>query len=299
MATTVHGTAGVDVSADGDVIRISKLRPAQGDDPRDIVYIPVGRILIDDRTQRNLDAQKLDRMKRTGRKISGDDSAVLWELVEGLTLAERDDGRWVAIEGQHRVMTILDENGPDARVWALVAPGGRLSEARIAYLIAVMRTAHTPYERYEQRLRDQEPYAVAIDTALSETGLYAADRNDNSPGSTSVGVVATLDLLAHKAGTPDDGQQLVARTLSVMLHAFAGQSGVWKSALVRAVGEVICRNEGIDLQRLHAKLSQSTAASWEAIADLRRARVPAYVAIAREIVEAYNQPRSYSRPVSW
>jgi len=295
-----EGVSDILIRHEGDVIRITKLNCKDGDDPRDLVNIPVSQILIDDHTQRNLDPGKIERMRRAGRAENGTDEAVLWELFETPTIAQRDDDRWVAIEGQHRIQLLREEH-PDSRITCTVAPGGKMSEARIAYLIQLLRKPHTPYERYEQRLVDGEPYAVAVNAALEEVGLYASPRTVlTAPGTTQIGAVSVLDLLARRAGSPAEGQRVLAQTLSVMSRAFAGQAGVWQASLLRAVGEIILRNEDkVDLRRLYDKLQASTANEWVSVAQHRRFNTQAFEVIAREIIDAYNKPASYSRPISW
>jgi hypothetical protein len=292
-------------STQAEVVRISPPADAgPDDDPRDLVYIPAKDIIINRHEQRAVSPVKLAAMKARGEAITDGETAIVWEILEGVTVAERDDGRFVAVEGQHRVELIKAEK-PGARIWAPVAPGGRLTPAEIALLIATLRTSHTPFARYELLLRQDDPMAVAIQVTLEAQTLFATPNSDHkTEGSRNIAAIGALTGIVRSMGDVNAGRELLDTTLAIMDRGFEGRTARWTAPLITAVAEIIRRNDAqfagelsVDYERLVARLRTRKPADWEAGAAGRPGTKSR--AIAMDVMSEYNIQKSKHLRLDW
>lgn len=239
--------------------------PGKHDDPRELVWVSVDELVIDENIQREVDENR--------HKIFSAEWD--WDLAEVPTVSERKDGTLVVTEGQHRVLR-RKEIAPGSHLWAVKRSGGggTAGEAAAAQGIAKGRKAHSALAQWDLRLHAGDPYVTAGDKVLTEVGLVMGGAG------TATGVWAASAVTAILTGgrrTPAEGEELLRKTLLTLARAWPDDHapGVrWEATMLRAVAYLIERNaEVIDTRKLSARLSTtSSAETW-----LKRAKERAAV----------------------
>lgn len=262
-----------------------------GDDPRKMAYVRAGDLEIDQNVQRGVDPAKLDRMQEAGDGFS-------FSLAEVPTVVERQPGRFVVLEGQHRV-TLQQQIDPDAAIWVVVLDDER-DEAGIALLIARTRKMHTLYDQWQLRLRRGEPMQVQAQAVLDQLGL-ALSGFSRLEGYTSIAAVAALRYVMDLPGDPDytQGAALLDSTLSVILAAWQSAPKMWEGVLIKSVARLLQRNPGIDKLRLTRTLSAQLPARWSQEQAHRRQNQSALEAVGTAIRDQYNHALSQGRRIEW
>lgn len=272
--------------ATSNITRVKSPATRPGDDPRDIVYVRVGDIVIDQNVQRDVSPAKLEKM-----------GAFDYALAETPTLVERADGTLVAVEGQHRVMLLQSED-PDRSMW-MVLLGSEADEPGIALAITKSRTKHSAFQEWGLALAKREPLQVAADEVLSRLGLTLSNYKRGIPGDNRIAAVAAVKRIMELEPTAEEGAALLDTTLSTMGFAFGEQDDQWASNLIKAVGMTIHRNPGINTTRLSATLSKMTARRWLQETAHRREGQTAVECIAAAIIAEYNRALHQPSRIAW
>jgi hypothetical protein len=264
------------------------------DDPREILWVSVDKLVIDENVQREVDESR--------HKIFHTEWD--WDLAEVPTVTERTDGSLVVAEGQHRVLR-RKELAPGSFMWVIKRAGEATTagEASTAQGIARGRRGHSALAQWDLRLHAGDPYVSAGDKVLAEIGLVMGS------GSSAAGIMAAQavnTILTGGKRTPEEGEALLRATLLVLARAWPDDyapGARWEGTLVRAVGHLIEFNSQIiDPAKLTARLSAtSSAEAW-----LKRGRERASQGGARWRVlagllgEAYNNGmRREDRKLEW
>jgi hypothetical protein len=275
-------------------VNITPPTAGKEDDPRQILWVSVDELVIDEDIQREVDEAK--------HKIFHNDWN--WDLAEIPTVSARK-GNLVVTEGQHRVLR-RKELAPHSHLWVVKRPGasGTAAEAEAAQGIAKGRRGHSALAQWDLRLHAGDPYVTAGDRVLSELGLVMG------AGSTAAGIMAAQAVYGILTGgkrTPQQGEELLRRTLTVLASAWPDDyapGARWEGTLVRAVAHLLDVNaEIIDTKKLTARLSTtSSAEAW-----LKRTRersvaagTPRWHVLAGLLGHAYNNAmRRDDRRLAW
>jgi hypothetical protein len=260
---------------------------APGDDPRYAWYGRVGDVMIDQNVQRSVNPAKITAMGEWS-----------WPKTEAITLNLRANGDLVAVEGQHRLLKKQAED-PDARMWFMVLTGEK-DEAGVALGIASSRKPHTAYEKWQLALVQGGEMQVAAQDVLDRLGLTLSNYTRAHGDMQFITAVSAVARVMRTAPTTADGADLLDRTCSVIVAAFVAQRDMWTSAMLRAVSQVIYRNEmhGPLLQRLTEVLAKQTAVRWNQEVATRRTGQPPAAAIAEAIIADFNRGLSTGRKIT-
>lgn len=276
----------------------------EGDDPRSIVYINVDQIVVDPNVQRRIDRGRLAGM-----------GAWQWALAEGLTLALRADGLYVAVEGQHRVLKRQKEN-PGTSIWGIVSPSPAeeytSKEAKDALGIARGRKRHSMYDFMHGELAAGDPYwhaaaGVMLDRAVEFASNAQYTERGVVRGIAAVGAVGTImhlgDKLADLSGENKVayGARLLDSVLSILTTAYEeGEKGMWDRTLMLSVANILHRNAGVaDHKRLTVILAKVKPADWIAECRRRRGRIAPVEYLAGLIMQDYNHSLQATRRLHW
>jgi hypothetical protein len=266
----------------------------EGSDPRLAAYMPVSMIHVDQNVQRPTTDSRLDGMlAERGGKVD-------WAVFETITVTHRDDGTWVATEGQHRVL-LTQRELPEAWVWAIVNPDG--SEAGTALGIARGRRSHSPLAQWNLRLKEGgllEGLAVAR-LAAQGISLTATHRWD---GIVAVGAV---ERVMKTYGTSDEDLYRGADLLDSVISLLTGVWGTHTDAmerrldgqLIRVAARLISRNEQIRLVRLAQVLSAWPPSEWLKKGKEKHPKQTSAEAIGVAIINVYNRNINESNEIRW
>jgi len=256
-------------------------RGALPPDPRELLRVRVGDLVVDRNAQRETNPDRVDQIANDFR----------WELVEAPTCVRLLDGRFRVVEAQHRVLA-MQRRDPETLVWVFVLPDGLEigEESGLALAITSSRRAHTLLQKWELLVRKGEPHEVQADEVLRMHGL----RLGAAPSPTSIKCVGEIRRLIHHGQfTPEVGAEMLDRLLDVIEEAYPpdsidSASARWNRDLVRAVGVLVIRNPHMNQHRISKVLRDRVAQQWIAHGSAV-AEQPAHQLIAEALVTRYNK----------
>jgi hypothetical protein len=266
--------------------RVHPPEPRPGDDPRQIIYVRVGDVEVDQNVQRDVNPAKLEKMGEFD-----------YTLAETPTVVERENGKLVAVEGQHRLILNQQED-QDRRMW-MVLLGSEVDEPGIAYAITKSRSKHSAFQEWNLQLAKGDEVQVAADEVLKRLGLELSNYKRGIPGDNKIAAVAAVKRIVESEPTVEEGAALLDTTLSTMGFAFGEQDDQWASNLIKSVGFLIQRNPGVNTTRLSATLAKMTARRWLQEASHKREGQTAVECIATAIVAEYNRGLHQQSRVAW
>lgn len=257
--------------------------PKEGvhDDPRVMLYVSVDDLQIDPVVQRAL------QRRSPVWKHEWD-----WNRAEVPTVAIREDGTLVVVEGQNRVMKRREE-APGSRMWVVVAlSAGREDEAAAALGISKGRKPHGPLDRWRLAAEAGNRHEVLAEEVLKEYGITLSER----PTRTAISAVTALSVVIHSRDkTPEQGAALLDQVLKVITMTYGPDDDKrFEGSMIRGIASVFESNpdQRIDLRRLSQRMGKRTPEGWIALgkdAASVHNEPNAWIYIAREITRAYNE----------
>lgn len=264
--------------------------PKEGgdDDPRVMLYVNVDDLEIDPVVQRAL------QRKSPVWKQEWD-----WDKAEIPTVAVREDGTLVVVEGQNRTMKRREE-APGSRMWVVVSlTAGREAEAAAALGISKGRKAHGPLDRWRLAVESGSRHEVLAEEVLKEHGIILTDGNSR----TGISAVTSLSLIIHaRSKTPEQGAALLDQVLKVITMTWRPDDDRWlDGSMIRGLASIFEVNseKRIDLRRLSQRMSLRTPSQWIALgkdAASARNEPNAWIFVAREIAREYNKGMKSNGP---
>lgn len=251
------------------------------DDPRVMLYVCVDDLQIDPVVQRAL------QRRSPVWKHEWD-----WNRAEVPTVAVREDGTLVVVEGQNRVMKRREE-APGSRLWVVVAlTAGREHEAAAALGISTGRRLHAALDKWRLAAEAGSRHEVLAEEVLKEHGIILGER----PSRTGISAVTSLSLIIRSRDkTPEQGAALLDQVLKVITMTYgADDDKRFDGSMIRGIASIFETNHDrrIDLRRLSQRMGERTPDGWIAIgkdAASVHNEPNAWIFIAREVTRAYNK----------
>lgn len=258
--------------------------PGPGDDPRGCAVVQAKDILVDQNVQRDVaDLPPIGEID--------------WNKFEAITVAVRPDGQLVAVEGQRRVLGLMEQD-PDAFTYVMVLPDG-VDEPGTALGIAQGRRALSPLAKWRLRLGRGEEIERRGETVLADNGLFLWVGDSAHDGIAAVGSVIKVMRLGS---TPAEGAKILDLTLSVILSAWPQpEKRRLDGKLLEAVGRIIARNSHISPLDLTRALQQWPAYKWREMGEAHTPQQPVAAAVGAAILETYNKgkPETSAKRARW
>ena len=230
-----------------------------------------GSLVIDQEVQRPLTPSR-------ARKIAREFDPT---LVGVFLVSEREDGKKVLIDGQHRHAAINELGLGDMLVPCEVHRGLGLKQE--AALFAGRNDAQkpNPFDRFDKGLLAQNPQCVRIAETLDRYGLRVAR------GKTTNGVCAVMALYSLDNYSGD----VLDRTVRIIRFAWSLDPDAFDGHILRAVGLIIKKfDENVNDDRMIERLRKGIGEPTNLISMARkpaRGRSKAHV-MAEEIITQYN-----------
>ena len=257
--------------------------PKEGgdDDPRVMLYVNVDDLEIDPVVQRAL------QRKSPVWKHEWD-----WDKAEIPTVAVREDGTLVVVEGQNRTMKRREE-APGSRMWVVVSlTAGREAEAAAALGISKGRKAHGPLDRWRLAVESGSRHEVLAEEVLKEYGIRLVDGTSR----TGINAVTALSIIIRSRGrTPEQGAALLDQVLKVITMTWGPEYDKrFEGSIIRGIASVFAANPDrkVDLNRLSLRMSWKTPDKWMAVAKDAASvhnEPNAWAYVAREVTREYNK----------
>lgn len=262
-------------------------------------WIPVGEIEVDPTIQRPLNVAWAEKI---GRDLDPD-------LVGVIHVSKRSNGRYVVIDGQHRIYGIKNVFGNNGTLVECKVYEG-LTKAQEAEFFVGLNDFRRPtrIDVFLKSVIANDPDAVAINKITREYG-FRVDRVKADGTITAVGALEEVyygfaDMRDPKL-TPEEKQRLalpalLRLTLAVLKNAWGGTADSVHGHLVSGVGRLLAaRQRAIDADELTSKLSKYPGGPTALIgaATGRRAVTGGKVGVnvAEVCLDLYNKGRRVSK----
>lgn len=216
-------------------------------------WLPAGQIDVDPTVQRPLNAAWADKI---GRELDPD-------LIGIIHVSHRTGGRYVVIDGQHRlhaVKHIFGDNGTLVECKVYEGLSRSQEAARFVGLNDVKRPVRI--DIFMKNVIAKDPDAVAINAVVQEVGLkvdrYKADK--------TIPAIAALEDVYYgfekertaEAGKPSKQAhpELLRSTLLVIRNAWGGTSDSFHGHIITGIGRLLAaRQRAMEVDAMVHKLS--------------------------------------------
>lgn len=241
-------------------------------------WIPVGRLRIDDRYERNINQFKV---RFIADNFDPDKVGLVY-------VSRRDVGDFI-IDGQHRTRSVQrlwgDTENIQCAVYHGLTPEGEAS----IFAAQEYRTKPRPVDLYKAKVFAGDRVASRVQNILDRHKLRVVT------GGKAHDTLQAIDsvILVFEAA----GELTLDRTLSAMKASWSEDDLAWNTNLIKALGLIIARHEkDLDFKRFITTLGRHNAASWNMKAGTYRAAeleggvtLSAWGAMAKVLVAHYNR----------
>ncbi|MFG2819637.1 DUF6551 family protein [Kitasatospora sp. NPDC048365] len=252
--------------------------------------IPVGELLVDEA----MDSQRLfatntgeDAGPAAQRKKDAAWTSKLFKMWDPFALLPaivslRPDGKYYLLDGQHSTEVAVMKEGKDFLRDCMVYKGLTPEQEAKLFLAANRdRKAVKPFDIFRVSITAGDPRNTRILTEVESLNLGIS----GSTSANKIGAVQALTALAvmdekHAAhddqrgliyplALPEGRSPLIPQVLQVVEDAWGRTPATWEGMMLRAVGMVLDRNPGAQLDRLssklagHGKKKPLTVAQWK------------------------------------
>lgn len=195
-------------------------------------------LTIDERVQRSVNHIRV-------RKIAGD---LNLDGLGTITVSRRPNGSMVIIDGQHRVLALLESGLGDTVLSCEVFDGLDTRGEAVLFLVRNASQKPNPVDSYRLGLLAGDEECLAVQKIVDSAGLRVALQC--GPG--VIACVTTMRTLYRKAGA-----NALAPALRVPLAAWGTEATSVEAPIVAGIGAVFARYDGeIDRAALIRKLSK-------------------------------------------
>lgn len=201
-------------------------------------------LMVDPTVQRALDTRRADRMAADLRM----------DALGAITVSRRADGTHHIIDGQHRVAAVLRAGLGDELLPCLQYEGlTRTHEAGMFIRLNESKQIQA-VDRFRIRVVEEDPIAVALNTALLDNGWRLGGSHDGC-----FSAVSALENVYRGAGVTADHANLdTCRTLlSMITTAFGDAKDGGRKEIVAGLGLMLLRHRhDMDLHKVAAEMAK-------------------------------------------
>ncbi len=202
-----------------------------------------------------------------------------------IEVSQREDGRYVIVDGQHRVRAVLDKWGPRTRVWCKIHRDLYITqEARLFYVLNQRRNLQA-YDSFRALYVAGDEFTVDIVKVPADHGLKIS----NGTHRAGVGAVAAVRKSAKF------GMQTLGDALSVLELAWGMDACTWDGYLIEGMSSFVDHYPGADLymlaKRLKAYRGGATAFLWNAKGVHDMLKKTTVRAVAWQLADTHNRGR--------
>lgn len=246
--------------------------------PSLVQRVDLAKIHIDHRYQRPLDVERVTRICKEFRT----------ELCGPLLLNLRGNGEMYVIDGQHRLMALLELGYKVAD--AQLVEVSETEEARLFVEAQTRRKIPSAFELHRARVQEGSEVAVAIEKVLKDLGL-AVSRSHTPRGIAAVGTLYRVWRLGLPTKRPEEHLSI---TLKILRDAWDGEGAGFSGPLMLGVSLIVFANRtGIDVSNLAERLApHDPKALMRQIAESARGFGLSAKLAALELARILNEGRS-------
>lgn len=197
----------------------------------DLVWVDVNLIKVDKNYQREENAKHVDNIVKHFN----------WRKFQPVTLAQRPDGSFNVVDGQHRVAAAkLHPRVIDIPALIFESSGEIVDEANIFVEVNSNRRGITPIEKHIAAVAAQKPESLGLNAALAAVGCQVADYKGHKGGNVTNAVAACMGAI-RKNG--EDSFKSAIRTLR---QAWPTDIDVLRAGLINSLSTLYNHNQEMD-----------------------------------------------------
>jgi len=217
-------------------------------------------------------------------------------------VSKRPDGRYACLDGQNRVELCRRAGYGDSKIECQVFHGLTTAEEASLFLGRNDSRQVGTFHKFAARITAGDPDAVYIAALVQRAGWELSF----APGEKKIAAVGALEAV-WKSGRPDEvgwrGAFLEA-TLNIVTEAWGHSADAANGHLLRSVGAVIARHDGIlDKAALARKLAQHRGGAIGVLSDAKGlygyAGGTVGACVAETVVRIYNSHRRAGALPPW
>ena len=198
-----------------------------------VMMVPVADLEVDPKVQRDhVDWRKIERM---GREFNEDSLGIV--TVSRRTTPNGTEVAKIILDGQHRHIVVKERTDNTGTMLCRVFEG--LTPQEESWIFLQLNAGNQPnlIDKYRQRLRAEEPVAVAIDEILKTFGLGVA--NNSNPG--SIACVGALQKVYLNSIKNDFEPNLLDLSLRAIVSAWGIEPQGLQGTLVEGVSLLLAK----------------------------------------------------------
>lgn len=212
-----------------------------------------------------------------------------------VTVSKRDDGRLIILDGQHRVLALLEAGMGEWPVTCRVYHGLSVPEEAAIFRVLNNTRKPTAFDDYTKGVLAGDPDCVAIHKIIQRSGLRVALQS----GDGLISCIGAIRKLYRSS--PGTGPAALGFALHVAVGAWGAHSDSVDGHIVTGLGAIYCRYaEKVDRAAMIRKLAKFPGGSAGLIGQAKALRVmrPGTVGkcVAILAVDAYNRGRREQLP---
>ena len=185
-------------------------------------------------------SRRLYRHKVEGGKIVvGDDGQPVEVQVFDVDVAKAQRVEYVVISGQHRLVSTLNEKGPDFLLWCQIFDGiTEQVESELYALFDEKVRPHQAYDRHRAHAFGSNPEASGIDQLVGDIGMevYVG----RQPGAKD-GVIYSVSTLYSIYRSPRMGPEFLKRLLAIHYGAWGDMHQAYTASMILGTQKLLQR----------------------------------------------------------
>lgn len=213
-----------------------------------------------------------------------------WDLFGVITVSSRSDGRYVVLDGQHRVEAARLAGYGDAKVSCEVFSNLNVEHEAGVFLGRQQFKIVSAIDEYRVLKAKKDPMAEDIERIVQSHG-WRVDRKLKADDGRAISAIRALETLWRRDQNGE--RRLIDRTLGILTKAWGHDRDAVTATLLTGMGGFIATyGEKVNDARLSDRLAKhTTAATFAGAARLRRGGTGGSLANAatNEIRDIYNR----------
>lgn len=256
------------------------------------VWLPIAALRFDPRVNRVIEESRVESIA----------SAFDPDAVGVAEVSEREDGTYVVIDAQHRILAMIKMGWGDQRIECKVHRGLSVKQEAALALLLNNTKAWTPLEKFKKRIEAGEKIAVAINDIVTTCGYVI----DGAPTDGHIGCVAALETIytGRRFAADKTQPKVLHDTLTIATDAWGRTKHSVQGHVVNGLGGVLHQYGSlIERETLVAKLAGYPGGPGRLIGAAKGLRdsKPWSVAdcVSSIIVDAYNRQKRNGKLAEW
>ena len=211
-----------------------------------IVSVNITELRFDKRVNREVDERRVARMAANFNP----------DAIGVIDVWEREDGRYVVVDGQHRVVLMKEVGWGDQSLPAVIHRDMTLAEAAALFIDVNTYRPMSHTQKFMKRVTAGDQQARAVNGLVKEQG-WSVDVQCADKHITATSALEAVYVGKGMKGAATTNAEVLHNTLETIRRAWAGSKDSLQGSVIQGVGLCFLQYNGrIDKPRMVTKLSK-------------------------------------------